>query len=146
MKAIASMIWGVIPDKRQVIMTVLIVCLVLSALGGVLIGVDVPFKSKTTAELYLDNHYENWRLHANGTKLHRLDDEGDILQRNCDKLESQIADLYILSLRIKIIPGVSQEDIFKSERAISELKKTLVVAQIALTENGRLFKETYAMR
>ncbi len=100
MKAIVKTLWDWVPNKTQVLMTTLVVCVVLSAAGAVVVGVDVPFKHKTVLELYIADHYENWRVHANATKLFDIDEVRDKLEEECDYLEELIYKLEVSRLNI----------------------------------------------
>jgi len=150
MKAIASMIWGVIPDKRQVIMTVLIVCLVLSAFGGVVVGVDIPFKEKTIAELWLDNHWENWRVHKNATDLFASKDKKDELKDECKELEQQIEKLEMTRWNLMGHPTLSANDksieIDKVLSRMGKAGKKLLAAEEALQAASHSYDLLVAQR
>jgi len=108
--------------------------------------VDIPTRDKSIFEEYLHAELEGWRLDANSTRLHRLVPEMIGLAVDCKKLESQIVDMEILTLKIKTMTGASAEDIARSERLLADLKKKLVAANIAKYQNLQLYEKTYAVR
>lgn len=108
--------------------------------------VDIPTKDESPAMYLLNKNNEIFRLHANTTKLFRLKDKADRYADDCRDLERQIADLFILTMRIKTMVGAKPEDIARSEQVLASLKKKLRVAQIAKYTSMQLYDKTYAVR
>lgn len=151
MKALAAMVWGAVPNKRQVLMTVACVCVVLSTIGAVLVGVDVPFKGKTVVELWLHDHWENWRHHGNSTKLHLAEREIDVADKECTDLRKSVEDIQILIWKLKAIAKSNPSADMSSELSDMDImmaskKKELVGAELYLAQITQSFEDLVAAR
>jgi len=150
MKAMAKMAWGAVPNKRQVLMIVLIVCVVLGGVGAIAVGVDVPFKEKTVAEIIIDNHYENWRVHANATKTFAAKDRKDELIRECDLYKAEIKAIRLARWQLMAIqnmePFQKTIEIEMADSDLEDARKKLQVAERGLTDALHTYDNLVAQR
>lgn len=150
MKDLMVKAWGYVPDKKLVLMVTLVVCVVLVSIGGVLVGFDIPFKGKTAAEIALEAHWENWRLHANATGTFKAKDEKDRINDECIEIRRNISALRLARWQLMGVRGMDAQaravELDMADTEIQDAKKKLVLAELSLLGATRLFDELVALR
>ena len=115
-----------------------------------LVYVDLPYKDKTALNVGLDTYLENWRLHANSTKLFIVGKEGSDLDKECKELEQTILKLEMARLNIVGHPTLSPDQKAREISLIMSIKgdqgKKLEAAKSELIAVTGLYKELVANR